>query len=111
MKTRVTVWHEQELRKLSSRNSKMKYLNVQLYGLSGRPHPALLKVFSTQDSKKLRLHLKFLTSDYITDEKLSWTQPSTSTPCSLCGTAADCSITYNVPVQSGTLNFYFKPKD
>ena len=66
----------------------MKYL-VQLHSLSGRPHPALLRIFSTQDSKKLFLYLKFLTCDHITNEKLSLTQPSTSPACSLCGTTPD----------------------
>ena len=41
----------------------MKYLNVQLLGLSGRPHPVIQHIQTTQDSKKLRLHLKFLTCD------------------------------------------------
>ena len=39
----------------------MKYLNVQLSGLTGAPHPALRNISTTQDVKKLRHHLKFLT--------------------------------------------------
>ena len=58
----------------------MRFLNVQLSGLSGRPHPALQNIQTTQDCKKLRLHLKFLTCDLITDT-------DKSTPilaCTLC---------------------------
>ena len=89
VKTKIITWHEKSLRNKAKNNSKMKYLNVQLHGLSGRPHPALLRILSTQDSKKLRLHLKFLTSDYITNEQLSLTKPNTSSACSLCTTTSD----------------------
>ena len=58
--TRIICWHERMQRSSSLCNSKMTYLNVQLHGLSGRPHPALQHVYNTQDVKKLRLHLKFL---------------------------------------------------
>ena len=58
----------------------MKYLNVQLHGLSGRSHPVLHNILTTQDSKKLRLHLKFLTCDYIRYD---------SQACSLCNDAED----------------------
>ena len=84
VKTRVTVWYEQELRSRSLGNSKMSYLNVQLLGLSGRPHPALQNILTTQDAKKLRLHLKFLTSDYLTNERIAKDRPSLSPACVLC---------------------------
>ena len=41
----------------------MTYINTELLGLNGRPHPALCEITSTQDVKKLRIHLKFLTCD------------------------------------------------
>ena len=63
----------------------MKYLNVQLLGLSGRPHPVLQNILTTQDAKKLRLHLKFLTCDYLTNDRLAVDQPGRSPACSLCG--------------------------
>ena len=84
VKTRVTIWYEQEFRRLSSRNSKMNYLNVKLSGLTGAPHPALHNISTTQDVKKLRLHLKFLSGDFLTNERLSIDQPSISPACSLC---------------------------
>ena len=64
VKTRVTAWHERRLRSSSIYNSKMAYLNVNLHGLSGRPHPALMKILNVQDIKKLRAHIKFLTLDF-----------------------------------------------
>ena len=39
VKTMVTSWHERKLREMALSNSKMIYLNIQLHGLSGRPHP------------------------------------------------------------------------
>ena len=89
VKTRVTVWHEQKLRNRSLSNSKMKYLNVQLLGLSGRPHPALQNILTSQDAKKLRIHLKFLTSDYLTNERLALDRPSLSAACELCSSPND----------------------
>ena len=89
IKTRITVWHEEELRRKSVSNSKMQYLNVQLCGLSGRPHPALLNIYTTQEAKKLRLHLKFLTCDFLTNERLSLDKPSISPACTLCQAPTD----------------------
>ena len=37
--TKVTVFAEREWRQMASTNSKMEFLNVQLHGLSGKPHP------------------------------------------------------------------------
>ena len=84
VKTRVTIWHENELRKLSLNNSKMNYLNVKISGLTGAAHPALHCISTTQDAKKLHLHLKFLTGDFLTNERLSIDQPHLSSACSLC---------------------------
>ena len=82
-------WHERKLRRLSLSNSKITYLNVQLYGLSGRPHPALQNISTTQDVKKLRLHLKFLTCDIYTNDRKSIDQPSISPACDLCDSPTD----------------------
>ena len=72
------------MREKAETNSKMKYLNVRVSGLSGRPHPVLDNISTTQDSKKLRLHLKFLTCDYLTNERLSKDRPHLSAACDLC---------------------------
>ena len=84
VETKVTIYHENALRKLALPNSKMNYLNVQLSGLSGNPHPALLNILTTQQAKKLRLHLKFLTSDFLTGERLAQDQPNIDPGCKLC---------------------------
>ena len=57
----------------------MKHFNVQLSGLS-----ALHNICNTQDAKKLRLHLKFLTCDFTTNERLSMNKPCISPACDLC---------------------------
>ena len=49
VKTRITNWYETHLRQQALKNSKMKYLNVQLLGLSGAPHPALQNIRTSQD--------------------------------------------------------------
>ena len=85
----VTVWYETELRRQAHCNSKMKYLNVQISGLCGQPHPALLNINITQDAKKLRHHLKFLTGDYMTNERLALDQPKLSPACKLCHAPLD----------------------
>ena len=64
-----------KLRDLALANTKMMYLNVKVLGLSGCPHPAIQNIFTTQDVKKLRLHLKFLTCDYLTNERLALNHP------------------------------------
>ena len=84
VKTRVTSWHEKALRERAEENSKMKYLNVQLSGLSGRPHPVLLNIHTTQDVKKLRILLKFLTCDFLTNDKMAMERPGVSHLCDLC---------------------------
>ena len=104
IKSRVTIWHEVHLRQLSCSNSKMKYLNVELTGLSGAPHPALRDIRTSQEVKKLRIHLKFLTFDYPTNERLWMYQPHHSPACTLCHCPLDstdhvltaCSATLDV---------------
>ena len=67
----------------------MKYLNVQLLGLSGQPHKVLYNILTTQEAKKLCLHIKFLTNDYMTNERLSLDQPNISSACVLCEALLD----------------------
>ena len=88
-KTWVTIWHEKFLKEKSLTNSKMKYLNVQLLGLSGQPHKVLHNISTTQEAKKLRLNIKFLTNDYMTNERRSLDQPSISSACVLCEALLD----------------------
>ena len=87
----MTIWYEKELRRLSLSNSKMQYLNVQLAGLSGAPHPCLHNIITTQDVKRLRLHLKFLSGDFLTNERLNLDQPNISPACKLCHAPVESS--------------------
>ena len=87
-KTNVTVFYERKLRAEALTNSKMKYLNVNVQGLSGIPHIALQNVTSTQDVQKLRYHLKFLSGDFLTAERLARDNNSSS-QCKLCQAAVE----------------------
>ena len=62
----------------------MQYLNVKLLGLSGRPHPALLDINHPRECQKLRLHIKFLSGDFLTGQRRSKDQPGTDPSCTLC---------------------------
>ena len=62
VESRIKAFHENEMR----RKSDMKYFNVSLHGLSGRHHPALSGVFTTEDVKRSRCHIKMLIEDYYT---------------------------------------------
>ena len=59
----------------------MPYLNVQLSGLSGRPHPTLLHTHTTQYVKKLRA---LLTGDFVTCQRLALDQSDLDPACKLC---------------------------
>ena len=63
VRTNVTSWFERDLRRSALDKDRLRYLNVQLLGLSNRPHPALQNIWSTQDVKKARAHIKFLIDD------------------------------------------------
>ena len=77
------------MRAESLTNSKMSLLNVQLLSLSGPPHPALQNINTTQDFKRLRPHLKFLTGDYPHGVTLSHNQSNLSSACKLCDNPVD----------------------
>ena len=82
--TNVTVYAERKWRYLALSNSKMEYFNVQLLGLSGRHHPALSNINTTRDVTKARLHLKFLTGDYLSFERLARDIDDQDPRCRLC---------------------------
>ena len=89
IKTKITQWYEADLRNQALNNSKMRYHNVKLSGLSGTPHPAIMNINTKQDVKRLRYHIKFLTCDYLTNERLSMDQPHLNPACVLCGAPLD----------------------
>lgn len=69
VKTKLTVHYEKYFRSLAAKNSKMKFFNVDLKGLNGRPHPVLSGIFTTKDVQKSRSHVKLLCDDLYTYEK------------------------------------------
>ena len=86
--TKITVFHEQKLRNLAQNNSKMEFLNVGLLGLSGKPHPIISGIRDSRDIPKLRMHLKFLTGDIVTGERLAKNRGSDSR-CRICSSPKD----------------------
>ena len=82
--TKITVFHENELRMKAENIDCMKYLNVKLIGLRGQCHPSLIGLISTSEVRKLRPYLKFLTGDYLTYQK-KFDQTNKGSPlCRLC---------------------------
>ena len=80
----MTIFAEKKWRSQASTNSKMTYLNVELFGLSGRQHPALFHVYDTREVMKMRLHLKFLTGDYLSFRRLAEDNGKQDTHCRIC---------------------------
>ena len=65
IKTSVCAFHESVWRSKAANNSKLTYLNTQATGLSGRPHPVLTGILTTQDVVFSRVHVKMLAGDYL----------------------------------------------
>ena len=95
VKTRVTVYHENELRSLALANSKLEYFNVQTLGLEGRSHP-VLEISETGSAPKLKAHLKFLTGDINSYLNVS-NERGGSPHCRLC--LAPCEDTVHIVIQ------------
>ena len=64
VKTSVTTYHEAAWRLKVIDNTKLNFLNIQATGLSGRPHPTISGILTTQDVTKSRIHIKMLSGDY-----------------------------------------------
>ena len=56
--TKITAYHEKQLRMDSIKNSKMTYFNVNVKGLNGRVHPALSGIISTRGVQNQELMSK-----------------------------------------------------
>ena len=63
-KTRILAYYEALWRAKAASNSRITFLNVQLTGLSGRPHAILSSILTTQDVCKSRVHIKMISGDY-----------------------------------------------
>ena len=64
IKTAVTTHTETVLRKKVENNSKLGFLNVKTLGLSGKVHPVLQGVLTTQEVLSSRVHVRILSGDY-----------------------------------------------
>ena len=84
------------LRAKAENNRKLKYLNVKAIGLSGRPHPVLAWVQTTQDVDIVRPHIKMLAGDYLSYETLSIDR-GVGAHCRLC------QLSYSLPAPAETL--------
>ena len=71
VKTKITAYHERQLRSKAAKNQNLEYFNVQLLGLCGTPHPVIRYITDSRDAYKLKAHLKFLIGDILSHEKLS----------------------------------------
>ena len=66
----VRSFHERNLREMATTNSKMKWLNVNLLGLSGHSHPVLHNLLTTRQVEQVRPQIKMLCGDYLTLDRL-----------------------------------------
>lgn len=82
--TKITSFHESELRISAKNNSKMKYFNVSMTGLRGRHHRVLDGPVTTHQVRKLRPVIKFLCGDYYTLEMKHRQTGKGSPNCRLC---------------------------
>ena len=55
--TKITAFHELELRGMANNISLIKYLNTSLSSLRGRKHPSLSNIITSQDVRKCRPYL------------------------------------------------------
>ena len=82
--TKIVTFYENELRLAASRNTKMKYFNVSCQGLTGKHHPCVGNAITATEVKKLRIHLKFMTGDYLTCQT-KFDHTSNGSPiCKIC---------------------------
>ena len=63
-RTAVSAHNERIWREKAATNSKLGFLNVQISGLAGRPHPVLTGILTTRDVMCSRIHIKMLSGDY-----------------------------------------------
>ena len=81
--TKIVAQHESEMRKKALTNWKLRFLNIQMTGLSGRPHPILSGVLTSHEAVKSRAHVKMLAGDYLCYATLAIERGS-DPQCRLC---------------------------
>ena len=87
-KTRVLAYYEALWRAKAALNSRITFLNVQVTGLTGRPHAILSSILTTQDVCKARVHIKMLAGDYPCQAYLDSDKPY----CQLCKSLVSSNI-------------------
>ena len=82
--TKITAYHEKQLRSLARDNSCMDYLHVELTGLRGRHHPAIVNIKTTEEVQKMRPHIKMLCGNLLT-YGMKYEQTGQGSPrCRIC---------------------------
>ena len=66
VKIKILAFYEKYLRTNAIKNSRMKYFNVSTIGLTGKIHPSVAGVMTTNEVKNMRPHIKMLTGDFLT---------------------------------------------
>ena len=82
--TKIKAYHEKLWRDKALTNSKMTFLNIQLFGLNGRHHPAQFGLETTRDVERLRPHMKMLTGDYLTYSRIALDRKTGDPSCRIC---------------------------
>ena len=106
IQAKILAHHEADLRKKALTNSKLNFLNVQITGLSGRCHPILSDIHTTQDVVRLRPHVKMLAGDYLCYATLAKERGS-DPRCRLCSSfplasAPDENLVHILTICHGT---------
>ena len=81
--TKITSFHERELRLSAEANSRMQYFNVTLGNLRARAHPAVSNMLTSEEVRQSRPIIKMLTGDFFTYE-LKSKQTGGSDHCRCC---------------------------
>ena len=102
--TKITSFHEKEMKVKAKENSLMHYMNVNLCSLRGRVHPSLANIITTKDVKMLRPHVKFLTGDYLTYQRRYQESGKGNPICKICTLENEsiCHILTQCPAYQST---------
>ena len=93
--TKIVTYHERELRKSADNLLSMKYFNVSLLSLRGRPQPIISDVFTSREIANMRPHIKLLSGDCLTYEKKS-RQSGGDPRCRICDSGESESVSHMV---------------
>ena len=84
VKTKITQFHEKELRAKAETNTYMKYFNVNLLGLSGKLHPAITGIYTENHVRVMKPHIRMLIGNFTTYKLKSERDSQTSSKCRIC---------------------------